>query len=78
MYFLLEIKSIYSKLGLTQESFFEILARSETRFLDPKFSQDSPKTRKFKLVTRLYSRKYRRQKFRITSFADKFRSKIHF
>ncbi len=27
-------------LGLTRESLCEILARSETRFLDPKFSQD--------------------------------------
>jgi hypothetical protein len=29
------------ELGLTRESLFEILARSETRFLDPKFSRDS-------------------------------------
>ncbi len=27
--------------GLTRESLFEIFARSETRFLDPKFSRDS-------------------------------------
>jgi hypothetical protein len=38
---------------LTRESLFEILARSATHFLDPKFSQDSCETRESKLVARL-------------------------
>ncbi len=49
--------------GLTRESLFEILARSETRFLDPKFSRDSHETRKSKLVARLTSRESCRLKF---------------
>jgi hypothetical protein len=48
---------------LTQESLFEILARSETRFLDPKFSRDFRETRESKLVARLASRESHRQKF---------------
>jgi hypothetical protein len=52
-----------SPLGLTRESLFEILARSETRFLDPKFLRDSRKTREFKLVARLTSLKSCRQIF---------------
>jgi hypothetical protein len=36
------------ELGLTRESLFEILARSETRFLDPKFSRDFRETRESK------------------------------
>ncbi len=51
-------------LGLTRESHFEILARSKTRFLDPKFSRDFPETRESKLVARLASRESHRQKFR--------------
>ncbi len=43
---------------------FEILARSETRFLDPKFSRDPRETRVSKLVARLTSRESLRQKFR--------------
>ncbi len=50
--------------GLTRESLFEFLARSETRFLDPKFSRDSRETRESKLVVRLASRESHRQKFR--------------
>ncbi len=42
-------------LGLTRESLFEIFARSETRFLDQIFLQDSCKTSKLKLVARLAS-----------------------
>jgi hypothetical protein len=49
---------------LTRESLFEILARSETRFLDPKFSQDFRETRESKLVARLGSLESHRQKFR--------------
>jgi hypothetical protein len=49
--------------GLTRESLFEILARSETRFLDPKFSRDSRETRESKLVARLASLESHRQKF---------------
>jgi hypothetical protein len=49
--------------GLTRESLFEILARSETRFLDPKFSRDSRETRESKLVARLAFHEPRRQKF---------------
>jgi hypothetical protein len=52
------------RLGLTQESLFEILARSETRFLNPKFSRDFRETRESKLVARLASRESLRQKFR--------------
>ncbi len=51
-------------LGLTRESLFEILARSETRFLDPKFSRDFRETRESKLVARLASCESHRQKFR--------------
>ncbi len=51
------------KVGLTRESLFEILARSETRFLDPKFSPDFRETRESKLVARLASRESHRQKF---------------
>ncbi len=50
-------------LGLTRESLFEILARSETRFLDPKFSRDFRETRESKLVARLASCESHRQKF---------------
>jgi hypothetical protein len=49
-------------IGLTRESLFEILARSETRFLDPKFSRDFRETRESKLVARLASRESHRQK----------------
>ncbi len=49
--------------GLTQESLFEILARSETRFLVPKFSRDFRETRESKLVARLASRESHRQSF---------------
>ncbi len=48
---------------LTRESLFEILARSETRFIDPKFLRDSHETRESKLVARLASCESRRQKF---------------
>jgi hypothetical protein len=51
-------------LGLTRESLFEILARSETRFLDPKFLRDSCETRESKQVARVTSRESRRLKFR--------------
>ncbi len=50
------------EVGLTRESLFEILARSETCFLDPKFSRDSRQTRE--LVARLASREFHRQKLR--------------
>jgi hypothetical protein len=53
-----------SSLGLTRESLFEILARSETRFLDPKFSRDSRKTHESKLIARLTSCESCRQKLR--------------
>ncbi len=49
--------------GLTREPLFEILVRSETRFLDPKFSRDSRETRETKLVARLASRESRKRKF---------------
>jgi hypothetical protein len=49
--------------GLTRESLFEILARSETRILDPKFSRDFRETRESKLVARLAFRESHRQKF---------------
>ncbi len=49
--------------GLTRESIFEIRARSEARFLDPKFSRDSRETHESKLVARLASCETRRQKF---------------
>ncbi len=48
-----------SRIGLTRESLFEILARSETRFLDPNFRE----TRESKLVATLASRESHRQKF---------------
>jgi hypothetical protein len=51
-------------LGLTRESLFEILARSETHFLDPKFSRDFCETCESKLVARLTSCESHRQKFR--------------
>jgi hypothetical protein len=51
-------------LGLTRESLFEIFARSDTRFLDPKFSRDFCETCESKLVARLASRESHRQKFR--------------
>ncbi len=51
-------------LGLTRESLFEHLARSETRFLDPKFSRDFCETCESKLVARLTSCESHRQKFR--------------
>jgi hypothetical protein len=54
---------VYKSIGLTQGSLFEILARSETRFLDPKFSRDFRETRESKLVARLASRESHRQKF---------------
>jgi hypothetical protein len=53
----------YVEVGLTRESLFETLARSETRFLKPKFSRDSRETRESKLVARLASRESHRQKF---------------
>jgi hypothetical protein len=52
-----------SQLGLTRESLFEILARSETCFLDPKFSRDFGDTCESKLVARLASCESHRQKF---------------
>jgi hypothetical protein len=58
------ISEYWYKVGLTRESLFEFLARSETRFLDPKFSRDSRETRESKLVVRLASRESHRQKFR--------------
>jgi hypothetical protein len=58
------IPSWCSWLGLTRESLFEIIARSETRFLDLKFSRDFRETRESKLVARLASRESHRQKFR--------------
>jgi hypothetical protein len=54
-------------LELTQESLFEILARSETRFLYPKFLRDFCETRESKLVARLASHESHRQKFRSES-----------
>ncbi len=48
---------------LTWESLFEILARSKTIFLDPKFSRDFRETRESKLVARLASRESHKQKF---------------
>ncbi len=55
---------LVSEVGLTRKSLFEILARSETRFLDPKFSRDFRETCESKLVARLASRESHRQKFR--------------
>ncbi len=48
---------------MTRESLFEILTRSETRFLDPKFSRDSRKTYESKLIARLTTCESCRQKF---------------
>ncbi len=58
------VGALHPRVGLTRESLFEILARNETRFLDPKFSRDSRETCEPKLVARLTSRESRRQKFR--------------
>jgi hypothetical protein len=52
-----------SQLGLTRESLFEILARSESCFLDLKYSRDFRETRESKLVARLASRESHKQKF---------------
>ncbi len=54
---------LQSQIGLTRESLLEILARSETRFLDPKFSRDFRETRESKLIARLASYESHRQKF---------------
>ncbi len=75
--------NVKSSLGLTRESLFEILARSETRFLDPKFSRDFRETHESKLVARLAFREPHRQKFRSEnrekpSLATKFRSENRF
>jgi hypothetical protein len=48
---------------LTRESLVKILARSETRFLDPIFSQDFREIRESKLVARLASPESHRQNF---------------
>jgi hypothetical protein len=53
----------YKYLGLIRESLFEILARSETRFLDTKFSRDFRMARESKLVARIASHESHRQKF---------------
>jgi hypothetical protein len=58
------VKIKVTAVGLTRISLFEILSRSETRFLDPKFSRDFRETRESKLVAKLAFREYHRQKFR--------------
>jgi hypothetical protein len=61
---ILAIQVVGTAVGLTQESLFDILVRSKTRFLDPRFLRDFCETRESKLVARLASRESHRQKFR--------------